>query len=284
MSSELPAGEPNPSPAASAPSSARIFRLSIRSGVQDLRQNYTLKSWTLGWLMRVLVEVLFFALIGVLLQNPSVMLFLAVGRGFFLGVQEIMWTIQSTAWERYAGTLPLLVSAPGRVWPVFAGRSTQWFPSALTTSLVALFILAPILGVRYTGTQAAIVVVSLIIAVTGTYALALACAAVILRAPQYRNLASNLVHAVMALICGVNVPVDFWPAPIEWIAQVFPVTHALRAVRSVLSASVDAVIPTALPSLAIAGAVSLTWFVIGALMLERFASSGRRNGSIDLDD
>lgn len=234
--------------------------------------------------MRVLVEVLFFALIGVLLQDPSTVLFLAVGRGLFLGVQEMMWTIQSSAWERYAGTLPLLVSAPGRVWPVFAGRSTQWFPSALTTSLVALFILAPVLGVRYTGTQAAVVVAGLVLAVTGTYALALACAAIILRAPQCRNLASNMVHAVMALICGVNVPMDFWPEAIQWLAQVFPVTHALEAVRLALAASGETAISAAVPGLIGAGAVSLAWFVFGALMLERFASSGRRNGSIDLDE
>lgn len=270
--------------AAGAPSSARIFRLAVRTGVQDFRQNYTVASWTFGWLMRVLVEVLFFALIGVLLQDRSTVLFLAIGRGLFLGVQEMMWTIQSSAWERYAGTLPLLVSAPGRVWPVFAGRSTQWFPSALTTSLVALFILAPVLGIRYTGMQASVVVAGLLLAVTGTYALALACAAIVLRAPQYRNLASNMVHAVMALICGANVPMVFWPEAIQWVAQVFPVTHALEAVRSALAASGETAMSAAVPGLISAGAVSLAWFVLGALMLERFASSGRRNGSIDFDE
>jgi len=284
VSSEFRHSEPRSAQAISVPSSARIFRLSIRSGIQDFRQNYTVASWTFGWLMRVLVEVLFFALIGVLLQDRSTVLFLAVGRGLFLGVQEMMWAIQSTAWERYSGTLPLLVSAPGKVWPVFAGRSAQWFPSALTTSLVALFVLAPVLGVRYSGTQALVTVLGLFIAVAGTYALALACAAVVLRAAQYRNLASNLVHAIMALICGVNVPVDFWPTPIQWFAQVFPVTHALQAVRAALSASESTAIRVAVPELMIASAVSLAWLLIGAFMLERFASAARHNGSIDLDE
>ncbi|MBM7781866.1 ABC transporter permease [Arthrobacter tumbae] len=269
----------------SAPSSARIFRLAIRSGIQDFRQNYTVKSWTFGWLMRVLVEVLFFALIGVLLQDRETMLFLAVGRGLFLGVQEIMWTIQSSAWERNEGTLPLLVSAPGKVWPVFAGRSTQWFPSALTTSLIALFVLAPVLGVRYAGLQPVVVViVGLVISVAGTYALALACASLVLRAPQYRNLASNLVHAVMALICGVHVPVEFWPTPIQWFAQTFPITHGLGAVRTALDSPVGSAIQVAVPGLLAAIAVSLAWFGLSVLLLERFASSARRNGSIDFDD
>lgn len=234
--------------------------------------------------MRVLVEVLFFALIGVLLQDREVMLFLAVGRGLFLGVQEIMWTIQSSAWERYEGTLPLLVSAPGKVWPVFAGRSTQWFPSALTTSMIALFVLAPALGVRYNGLQPLVVVAGLVISVVGTYVLALACASLVLRAPQYRNLASNLVHAVMALICGVHVPVVFWPAPIQWFAQIFPITHGLGAVRIALESPVGSAIQVAVPGLLTAIAVSLAWFGLSVLLLERFASSSRRNGSIDFDE
>lgn len=128
------------------PSTGRNFRTSVRAGIADYKSNYTVKSWTLGWLMRLMVEVLFFALIGVLLQNPEVTLFLVIGGGLFLGVMEMMWVIQSTAWERYTGTLPLLVSAPGRVWAAFAGRSTQWFPSSLATSLIALFVLARCLG------------------------------------------------------------------------------------------------------------------------------------------
>lgn len=257
--------------------------MSIRAGIQDLKQNYSVKSWTFGWLMRVLVEVLFFALIGVLLQNPEVTLFLAVGRSLFLGVSEMMWVIQSSAWERYTGTLPLLVSAPGRVWPVFAGRSMQWFPSSLTTSLIALFLLAPLLGVRYNAGQAAVVVLGLVVSVAGTYAFALACASVILKAAQYRNLASNVVHNVMALICGVNVPLDFWPLGIQWFAQIFPVTHGLGALRAAMAAP-DHAFSVAWPGLVAGLAVGALWLVAGAALLERFAASGRHDGSIDLDD
>ena len=38
-------------------------------------------------------------------------------------------SIASTTWERNAGTLPLLIAAPGPLWPVFVGRSVQWLPS-----------------------------------------------------------------------------------------------------------------------------------------------------------
>lgn len=265
------------------PNSGRIFLRSVRAGIADYRENYSIGSWTFGWLMRVLVEVLFFALIGVLLQNPEATLYLAVGRALFLGVQEMMWVIQSSAWERYTGTLPLLVSAPGRVWPVFAGRSTQWFPSALTTSSIALFVLAPLLGVDYNATQVAMVALGLVVSVVGTYALALVCASFVLRAAEYRNVASNLVHGLMALICGVHVPVEFWPVWVQWLAQIFPVTHGLGAARAAL-ATPHAAFSAAAPGLLLGAAAGLVWFILAAILLERFAISGRRDGSIDFDD
>ncbi len=270
-------------PTTRVPSTWRVFRTSVSAGIEDYKLNYTVTSWIFGWLMRLMVEVLFFALIGVLLQNPEVTMFLVVGRGLFLGVMEMMWVIQSTAWERYTGTLPLLVSAPGRVWPVFAGRSTQWFPSSLITSIIALFVLAPALGVRYNAAQAVVVVLGLLVSVVGTYALALACASVVLRGAQYRNLASNVVHGIMALICGINVPVEFWPSWVQGFAQIFPVTHGLGAVRAALDAP-DAAFAVAWPGLLFALGIGFVWLVLGALLLEQFAASGRRDGSIDLDD
>jgi ABC-2 type transport system permease protein len=150
--------------------------------------------------------------------------------------------------------------------------------------MAALFLLGPALGIRYSAPQALAVVLGLAVSVAGTYALALACAAVVLRAARYRNLASNLVHAVMALICGVNVPVGFWPIPIQWFAQIFPVTHGLGAARSALAAEGGHVITAAVPHLATAAVISLAWFIIAVLLLEHFASSARRSGTIDLDE
>jgi ABC-2 type transport system permease protein len=263
------------------PRQRTIFRIAARTGLADFRYRYTWKSWAFGWLLRCLFEVTFFGLIGVVLNSRQTGLYLLVGRAFYLGVQEVMWVIQSTAWERGSGTLPLLVSAPGRVWAVFAGRSTQWIPSAIATSLIALFTIAPAFGLRYTGSGVITALISVPVVVLSSYGFALPIAALVLRRPAWRNLASNVAHGVMGLVCGVFVPVVFWPTWVQVFAQVFPVTHALDGLRRGLAAG--GTVADALPGLGIAAGAGLCWLLIGALLLEQFAEGARRDGSIDLD-
>jgi ABC-2 type transport system permease protein len=263
------------------PSSVRIFALATRTGVGDLRTNYTWWSWASGWLLRCLMEVAFFGLIGLLLQSRDAMFFLLIGRGLFVGVAEVMWVIQSTAWERGSGTLPLLVAAPGRVWPVFAGRSTQWLPSAMATSLVALLVVPAAFGFAITPVELAAFVLVVPVTIVASYGFALPLAALVLRRPSWRNAASNVTHNVMGLVCGALVPVAFWPLPVQWFAQIFPVTHSLAGLRTVLDGG-DAAWPLFVLSLAVTLALGALWFAVGSWLLERFAEAAR-DGSIDID-
>lgn len=263
------------------PSSARIFAGAARTGLGDLRTNYTWWSWSSGWLLRCLMEVAFFGLIGLLLQSREATYFLLIGRGLFVGVAETMWVIQSTAWERGTGTLPLLVSAPGRAWPAFAGRSTQWLPSAVTTSLVSLLVVPPLFG--FTATPGGLVACALaaVVSVVASYGFALPLAALVLRRPAWRNAASNVTHNVMGLVCGALVPVAFWPIPVQWFAQIFPVTHSLRGLRAVLEGAPNAW-GELTAALALALGLGAIWFACGAWLLERFAEAAR-HGTIDID-
>ncbi len=267
--------------AARHPSSLRIFARAVRTGLGDLRTNYTWWSWAAGWLLRCLMEVAFFGLIGLLLQSREATFFLLVGRGLFVGVAEIMWVIQSTAWERASGTLPLLVSAPGRVWPVFAGRSTQWLGSATATSLVSLLVLPPLFGFAFTFAEVVAIATAVPVTILASYAFALPLAALVLRRPEWRNAASNVTHQVMGLVCGALVPVAFWPAPVQWFAQIFPVTHSLAGLRAVLDTDAAAW-PALVGGLALALALGAVYFALGAWLLERFAEAAR-DGTIDID-
>lgn len=263
------------------PSSLRIFAFAARTGLGDLRTNYTWWSWASGWLLRCLMEVAFFGLIGLLLQSREAIFFLLIGRGLFVGVAEVMWVIQSTAWERASGTLPLLVTAPGRVWPVFAGRSTQWLPSATATSLVCLLVVPAAFGFALTPVDLAAFVLVVPVTIVASYGFALPIAALVLRRPSWRNAASNVTHNVMGLVSGVLVPVAFWPLPVQCFAQIFPVTHSLSGLRTVLEGG-DASWPLFVLSLAVTLALGALWFVVGSWLLERFAEAAR-DGSIDID-
>lgn len=262
------------------PSSWPTFRAAMRTGWVDFTSRYTWWTWTVGWLLRCLCEVIFFGLVGRVLDSPDTAVFLVIGRALYLGVQEVMWVIQSSAWERGTGTLPLLVSSPGRVWPAFAGRSTQWIPSACATSTIALLAIGPLFGVRYDLGGVVTVLVAVPCAVLSGFGLAMPIAALVLRRPAWRNLASNLTHSLMAVICGVFVPVGFWPFWIQVIAQALPVTHVLYGLRAGLAQG----LAYALPQLGLALVIGTCWAALGAWLIERLAEQGRRDGSISLDE
>lgn len=133
--------EPRRHPRASA-----IIAASSRVAWADLRTIYTPLTWTVGWLGRIVMQVVFYALIGTLLGDHRTFVFLFVGQAVMACVMEVFMSIASTTWERGAGTLPLLTAAPGSLWPVFVGRSLQWLPSGAATACVALFVVGPFLG------------------------------------------------------------------------------------------------------------------------------------------
>lgn len=89
----------------------------------------------------------------------------------------------------------------------------------------------------------------------------------------------------MMLICGVMVPVSFWPGWMQVIAQTLPLTHGLAAVRALAdpTASPVAAGEVALPLL-VAGGLGAGWLLLAALLPERLASAGRRTGSIEFAD
>src|SRR5436190_263902 len=130
------------------PQSLQIARYSAANAFADLRAIYTWRSWTFGWLVRMLAQVTFFTLIGKLIAQPAQMQFLVVGNALMTCAVEAMMVVASTSWERAVGTLALLIASPAKLTWVFVGRSLQWPISGTGTSVVALFTLGPAFGVR----------------------------------------------------------------------------------------------------------------------------------------
>src|SRR5690625_3251743 len=142
---------PETSPATGrAPGPRRIIAAATRTAWADLRTIYTPLTWTVGWLGRIVMQVAFFGLIGLLLDDPAAVVYLFLGQAVMVCVVEVFMSVPSTTWERACGTLSLLVSTPGPVWPVFVGRSVQWLPSGIATASVAMFAVGPFFGLRWT--------------------------------------------------------------------------------------------------------------------------------------
>jgi ABC-2 type transport system permease protein len=277
------AGTPRQRPAVATKlprgTTARVTLASTRNAWADLTATFTVTSWTLGWLGRIIAQVVFYALIGSLLGSPDRIRYLFIGSAVLATAMEALLVVSTTTRERYSGTLPLLVAAPTRLWPVFLGRSVQWLPSGVATASVALFVVGHAFGVSFTLVDGfAAFGVLLLVAIT-TYGYGLALAAVVLRFMQLRNWATNLSYTVMMLVCGVMVPLTFWPAWVQWVAQIFPLTRTLEVIRLLEKGSYTA--REVLVHLGLSLLVALVWYVIGALLLERLVATGRRDGTIE---
>lgn len=260
----------------------RVIAASTRNAWADFAAAFTPLSWTLGWLGRIVAQVIFYALIGSLLGSADQVRYLYIGSAVLATAMETLLVVTTTTRERYSGTLPLLVASPVRLWPVFLGRSVQWLPSGIGTATVALFVVGPAFGVRFTLADGLAAFGALVLVAITTYGYGLALAALVLRYMRLRNWATNLSYTVMMLVCGVTVPIAFWPVGVQALGQVFPLTHALAAIR-LLEEGGSAPLAV-LGHLGLAVGVALAWYVIAAFSLERLASTGRRDGSIEFAD
>lgn len=254
---------------------------SARVARADLKVIYTPMTWTFGWLGRILAQVIFFAVIGLLLEDDAAVVYLFLGQAVMVAVVEVFMSVASTTWERRAGTLPLLIAAPGPLWPVFFGRSLQWVPSGSATSMVALFVLGPLLGISWQPHSALLAVPVLLATVLSMYLMALALAAVVLRAPRWRNVASNIAHILVMLMCGVTVPASIWPGWVQTLGQLIPLTHGMEIIRALQNGDHGRELGTAAVLLLGAG---LLWALSAAALFRLFGEAGRRDGSISFSE
>lgn len=259
----------------------RVAVASAANAFADFKMMYTPTSWLFGWLTRMLFQVAFYALIGTLLGSPERQRYLLVGAAAMAMVTEVMLVCASTAWERRAGTLPLLVVAPVDYFPVFVGRSVQWIPSSITTSAVSLFAMGPLFGVRWTFATAVPAAGVLVLTCLGTYLFALAVGAVVLNFIELRNVVGAVVSLVTTILSGAVVAVDFWPVPLQLVAGTLPVTHGLRALRTLAEGEVST---TVLVDSALVAAFGLGWALLAGVLLKVLVETGRRRGTLEYSD
>lgn len=255
-----------------------VLHRAALTGYHDYRSIYTWRTWLLGWYLRVVSQVVFFALIGELLGSRARTHELLVGMATLLAAVTSFIAVASTAWERWSGTLPLLVASPSSPVIVFAGRSVTFIGDALLTSLGSFFAAALIFGLPLPWPRVLLVPPLMLLVAASSYMLALFLGGVVLRAMSTRNVVSNLATGTMMAIGGVAVPVAYYPEPVQWLAEVLPLTHGLRAIRETLAGEGAA---TILTNVGFEGIVGVGWLAAALLTFDHLAESGRRDGSIE---
>jgi len=257
------------------------LRFACISALADLAVIYTWKTWTFGWLARVLCQVAFFALIGRLLADPGTTRYLLVGSAVVIVTMEAAFVTASSTWERGTGTLPLLVAAPTSMFVVFVGRSIQWLISGIACANIALFVLAPVFRVRLEFPSALAAVPLIILISLSSYCFALLLAAFVLRAPTIRNIIGNIAWWTVGLLGGVQVPVGFWPGWVGAIGEVLPLRHGLDGVRVAIAGGSMARV---LRDAGLEIAVGVGWLIVAGVAFRRLAEGGRRDGSIEFGE
>ena len=59
--------------------SLRALRHATAFAISELGAIYTWQSWLIGWVLRVITQIIFYALIGILLEDPNLVQFLLIG-------------------------------------------------------------------------------------------------------------------------------------------------------------------------------------------------------------
>lgn len=256
----------------------RIFRHAFFAGLRDYAEIYTWKSWLAGWYLRILAQVIFFALIGRLLRSESQVEFLLVGNAIVVAAQEGIWSLNITLGERYAGTLPLLVASPANAVFVFASRGSYLIADGLAASLGALFVVGPLFDLAFPWPHVLLVVPLTLLVGATTYCLGTFLAGVIIRWREGNVVVANVGIAAVMALCGVNVPLSFYPEPLEWASRFVPLTHGLLAIRGVLEGESAMLIAR---EAALELAVGVGWLALAVATFSRFLDHGRRDGSIE---
>ena len=259
-------------------STVNVMHHAFRAGMADYRAIFTWKSWLAGWMVRVIAQVAFFALIGERLGDDQKTFYLLVGNSILVAALTGVFSLNMTTAERWAGTLPLLVASPSSPVIVFSARGSYLAVDGMLSALAALFIAGPIFGMDLPW-PAVLAVVPL----TGVVALASYCfgtflAGIVFRFRSINSLVVLTTHVSLMAACGVNVPLDYYPQALEWFSRVLPVTNGLLAVRGVFDGAAPG---TILLDAAFEGAVAVGWMTIALATFNQLASRGRRDGSLD---
>ncbi len=253
----------------------RVMGNAALVGYEEVRAQFTWKSWLFGWVARSVAQVLFYAAMGLAVGSEEFIPYAFLGNVVASAALMGLAVGPDTAAERFNGTLPLLVAAPRSLLPVFAGRSLSHLVQGTVEAMIVFSVLAPFVGFpdRWWWLPLGLTVV-----VAGTYGLGLCLAAVSIDRYRISNLLMNVSFYLLVAIGGVNVPTDVFPRWVQLAASVLPLHHGLLGVRELVVTGPSATVAGRFGLELIVGAA---WLALGLLGFRFAAESGRKDGSID---
>jgi ABC-2 type transport system permease protein len=259
-------------------STLNVMHQAFRAGLTDYRAIFTWKSWLAGWMVRVIAQVAFFAVIGERLGDDQKTFYLLVGNSILIAALTGVFSLNMTSAERWAGTLPLLVASPSSPVIVFSARGSYLAVDGALSALAALFIAGPMFGMDLPWPDVLAVVPITAVVALASYSFGTFLAGIVFRFRNINSLVVLTTNVSMMAACGVNVPLSYYPDALEWFSRVLPVTNGLLAIRGVLDGADTA---TILGNTALEAAVAVGWMALALASFNQLASRGRKDGSLD---
>jgi ABC-2 type transport system permease protein len=257
----------------------RTLRFGFMVGLGDFGAVLDWRFWLITWGARVTAEAIFFALLGKLIDSPEVLRFLVIGSMIGVGATSAFWASGFFSADRWDGTYPMLVVAPASIIPPIVGRTSVWMLNGFASSLIAFLILRVVFNIAFPLTEALVAVPIILLTIASAYSAALLLGGVMAPWPSAQNFIRTNVTTLLMAFSGVTVPISFWPGPLEALAQILPLTHGLRTIRTLIDGGATT---TVLNETGLQFLVGLGWLLAAILLMERIANLGRANGTIDL--
>jgi ABC-2 type transport system permease protein len=255
-----------------------VMRYAFVAGLADYRVIFTWRSWIAGWMVRVVAQVSFFALIGLRVADERSAFYILIGNALAVAAQAGVFSLNMTTGERWAGTLPLLVASPSSPVVVFSARGAYLAVDGALSALGALFIAGPAFGLHLPWPEVLAVLPLTAIVALSAYCFGTFLAGFVFRFRSINSLVVNTTYVGLMTACGVNVPLSYYPGAIEFLSHALPLTNGLLAIRGVFEGAAATTI------LGHAGAetlVAAAWLTLALLSFNRLAARGRLDGSLD---
>lgn len=259
--------------------SLRTLRFGFLVGLGDFGAVLDWRFWLVTWGARVAAEATFFSLLGKLIDSPDVLRFLVIGSMIGVGSTSAFWASAFFTADRWDGTYAMLVAAPASIIPPIVGRTSVWMLNGVASSLLAFAILRYVFDITFPLFEALVAVPIILLTIWSAYGAALLLGGLMSPWPSAQNFIRTNVTTLLMAFSGVTVPISFWPGPLEAIAQMLPLTHGLRAIRTLVDSGLET---SVLNETGLQFIVGLGWLAVSMLLIDRITYVGRANGTIDL--
>lgn len=198
----------------------------------------------------------------------------------------ILW--QSNLWasgyaieqERYQGTINSLFLTPASRAAVVSGYALGSVFFTILPNTVVIGALALLMNIQTNVQDPLAVFVSVLALSFATYALGFALAGVFVLSRR-ANLLANFLQSPIYLLSGMLVPISALPGPMRWLADVFPLSAGMNALRQSLLAGAG--IGDIAGDLTRLATLSTLLLIFGLFMIRSVERVAKNGAELDFD-